>query len=245
MNRDEIAEKIAAFHKIYIPFPPQTDFQECCDYLIKLGRATRGQAQRGMRTLAETGSGKTTAAVHFVARFEAQYPRTESYVPIVLIALGLEPDGRLRFQRLTIPKQFARGLLAGRYPEMLALPPKLQMWGGPPDFSRVEAQRYLNCFPRDLTWLLSEGRLLADGGGQLIRRAKVEALGRKLIGPREISWRWRVSPREWEQLAHAHGIVRCLGTFWSRAAVEGHFSKMHPLSQRTGLCVPDQLREAT
>lgn len=87
MNRDRVAEKIAAFSSIYIPFPPHTEFQECCDYLIKLGRATRGQAQRGMRTLALTGSGKTTAAFNFLRRFEERYPRTESYVPIVLISL--------------------------------------------------------------------------------------------------------------------------------------------------------------
>jgi hypothetical protein len=143
--------------------------------------------------------------------------------------LGLEPDGRLRFQRLTIPKQFARELLAGRYPEMLTLPPELQIWGGAPDFSRVEAQRYLNCFPRDLTWLLSEGHLSAGGGGQFVRRAKVVRLGRKLIGSREISWRWRVSPNEWEELADTHRIARCLGAFWPRAAVEKHFANADPL----------------
>lgn len=87
MNRDDIASKIAAFETIYIPYPPHLEFHECCDYLIKLGRATRGRAQKGMRTLAPSGSGKTTAAENFVDRFEAQYPRTDGYVPIVYIAL--------------------------------------------------------------------------------------------------------------------------------------------------------------
>lgn len=87
MNRDAVAAKIAQFGSIYIPYPPHSDFHAACDFLLKLGRATRGQAQKGMRTLAVTGSGKTTAAVTFVRRFEALHPRTESYVPIVLIAL--------------------------------------------------------------------------------------------------------------------------------------------------------------
>jgi hypothetical protein len=87
VNVAETAKKTAAFQTIYIPYPPHSDFQERCDYLIKLGRATRGQAQRGMRTLAATGSGKTTAAVNFVRHFERINPRTERYVPIVLIAL--------------------------------------------------------------------------------------------------------------------------------------------------------------
>lgn len=87
MNRDDIAEKIAAFESIYIVYPPHSEFHEGCDYLIKLGRATRGRAQKGMRTLAPSGSGKTTAAENFVDRFEARYPRTDEYVPIVYIAL--------------------------------------------------------------------------------------------------------------------------------------------------------------
>lgn len=87
MKRDEIAEKIAAFKTIFIPYPPHTEFHEACDYLIKLGRATRGQAQSGLRTLALTGSGKTTAAKAFVRLFEAKHPRTDTYVPVVLIAL--------------------------------------------------------------------------------------------------------------------------------------------------------------
>jgi hypothetical protein len=87
MNRDNIADKIARFFSIFIPYPPHSEFQERCDYQIKLGRATRGLAQKGMRTLAPSGSGKTTAAEAFVRRFEAVHPRTDTYVPIVLIAL--------------------------------------------------------------------------------------------------------------------------------------------------------------
>jgi hypothetical protein len=138
--------------------------------------------------------------------------------------LGLEPDGRLRFQRLTISTQFAQELLAGRHPDMLVLPPRSQILGPAPDFSRVEAQRYLNCFPRDLSWLVAEGHLLADGSGQSIRRAEVERLGRMLISSREICWRWRVLPELCDALPE-HGIDRVLGLFWPRVAVEAHFLK--------------------
>jgi len=87
MNRDEIADKIALFRSIFLPYPPHSEFHECCDYQIKLGRATRGLAQKGMRVLAPSGSGKSTAAQAFVRRFEAAHPRTDHYVPIVVIAL--------------------------------------------------------------------------------------------------------------------------------------------------------------
>jgi hypothetical protein len=138
--------------------------------------------------------------------------------------LGLEPDGRLRFQRLTIPTQFARELLAGRHPDMLVLPPRSPILGPAPDFSRVEAQRHLNSFPRDLTWLVAEGHLLTDGSGQSIRRVEVETLGRMLISSREICWRWRVSPGLCDALPTERGINRALGSFWPRQVVEAQFS---------------------
>lgn len=87
MNRDEIADKVATFETIYVNYPPHSEFHEGCDFLIKLGRATRGRPQKGMRTLAPSGSGKSTAAENFVQRFEARYPRTDTYVPIVYVSL--------------------------------------------------------------------------------------------------------------------------------------------------------------
>lgn len=87
MNRDQIAEKMARFELIYFPYPPHSKFHEACDYLIKLGRASRGRAQKGLRALALSGSGKTAAAEAFVRMFELRYPRTPEYVPIVLISL--------------------------------------------------------------------------------------------------------------------------------------------------------------
>jgi hypothetical protein len=137
--------------------------------------------------------------------------------------LGVEADANIRFQRLTIPRQFAWELLAGRYPDLLTLPARRRVLGSRAHFSRLEAQRYLNCFPRDLTWLLAEGHLSADANGRTIRRREVERLGRDLISSREISWRWRVSPEMREALPAEHGISRALGTFWQRRAVEERF----------------------
>lgn len=136
--------------------------------------------------------------------------------------LGIEPDERLRFERLRMPRQFAWELLAGRYPDLLTIPSRSKLLDPPSDFSRIEAERYLNCFPRDLAWLLSEGHLSSYTNGQIIRRAKVEKLARKYISDREISWRWRVSPALRGALADK-GLGPVLGPFRLRLAVEKHF----------------------
>jgi len=146
--------------------------------------------------------------------------------------LGVEADARLRFQRLTIPRQFAWELLAGRYPDFLAIPARCRVLGPRADFSRLEAQRYLNCFPRDLTWLLAEGHLSTDTNGRTIRRREVEGLGRDLISSREISWRWRVPPGMRESLPAEHGISRALGSFWPRQAIEDRFAAFFGTSSR-------------
>lgn len=65
--------------------------------------------------------------------------------------LGIEPGERLQFQRLTISRRFAWEFLAGRYPDLLALPRRSKLLDPAADFNRIEAERYLNCFPRDLT----------------------------------------------------------------------------------------------
>ncbi len=138
--------------------------------------------------------------------------------------LGLDFDAKLRFERLTIPRQFAWDLLAGRYPDFLALPVRLPALGPTSDFSRVEAQRHLNCFPRDLDWLLSKRHLSARAYGRGIGRCAVEALGRELISSREISWRWRISPEMREDLPARYGLGRALGPFWCRREVEERFA---------------------
>ena len=137
--------------------------------------------------------------------------------------LGLEEDANLRFERLTISKQFAREFLSGRYPGLLNLPPRSGSLGSPADFTRMEAARYLNCFPRDLEFLLAGGHLSMNAYGRTIRRREVEELGRELISPREISWRWRVSPSMRDGLISAQGIDSVLGTFCSRQRIEEYF----------------------
>lgn len=107
--------------------------------------------------------------------------------------LGLEYEAKLRFERLTIPRQFALEILAGRYPEMLQVPDRCAQLGDQADLTLREAQRYLNCFRRDLDWLVANGHLKKLEHGQVVRRRSVEDLGRALISDREISWRWRIS----------------------------------------------------
>lgn len=143
--------------------------------------------------------------------------------------LGIDPGEPLHFMRLRVARSFGQALVAGRFPEFLALPARSDTLGEPQPYSRLDAQRYLNCFPRDLAWLLSEGHLIADEAGVAgIARARVEALGRQVISSREISWRWRVSPSLREALPHEHGLRRTLGPFWPRRAVEEHFADLFP-----------------
>lgn len=143
--------------------------------------------------------------------------------------LGIDPEEPLHFTRLRVSGSFGQALVAGRFPEFLELPARPEDLGEAPPYSRLDAQRYLNCFPRDLAWLLSEGHLIADEAGVVgIARVRVEALGRQVISSREINWRWRVSPRLREALPHEHGIGRTLGPFWSRAAIEEYFARMFP-----------------
>lgn len=87
MNACDIAAKIARFQQIYIPYPPHTDFQKRAHYLMELGRATRGQPQKGMRVLAPSGSGKSTAADELVRQIHTKTPRTPDHVPVVLVPM--------------------------------------------------------------------------------------------------------------------------------------------------------------
>lgn len=83
----EIADKIERFQSIYIPFPMHTDFQNRCDYLQKLGVRTRHKAQMGMRVLAPTGSGKTTAANRYIEMVERRRSRSSTSIPVVKVNL--------------------------------------------------------------------------------------------------------------------------------------------------------------
>lgn len=83
-----VAEKIGRFREIFIPYPRHIEFHSRCDYLRQLGRATRGQAQRGLRVLAPSGSGKTTAALAFVEAVNRELPPKSTDRPVVHVSLS-------------------------------------------------------------------------------------------------------------------------------------------------------------
>ncbi|QDH74231.1 ATP-binding protein [Brevundimonas sp. M20] len=84
---EAIAEKLARFKRAFIPYPPHVHFHERLDYLQRLGRRCRGEPQMGLRVLAPTGSGKSTAALAYIAFVESQRPRTETFIPVIKIEL--------------------------------------------------------------------------------------------------------------------------------------------------------------
>lgn len=147
----------------------------------------------------------------------------------VVGALTHEPTGQLRFSSLSVTPKFARELASGARPDLMEIPPRAKELGPPPGFSRTEVERYLNCFPRDVAWLIEAGSLAPYGAARLLfPRDQVIALGETVISSREISWRWRVSPDLRERL-HREGIVkRCLGPFWPRAEMTAYFGRLLP-----------------
>lgn len=84
---DLVAERIALFRSIVLPYPRHVLFHSRCDYLQKLGVANRGKPQMGLRMLAPSGSGKSTAALEYKALVERRRPPTDTFVPIVYVAL--------------------------------------------------------------------------------------------------------------------------------------------------------------
>lgn len=84
---DLVASKIATFKTIFLPFPRHTLLHSRCDYLQKLGVANRGKPQMGLRVLGPSGSGKSTAAEEYKALAELRTPPTDTFVPIVYVAL--------------------------------------------------------------------------------------------------------------------------------------------------------------
>lgn len=86
-QNSEVSEKLERFRSVFIPYPVHTEFHSRCDYLQQLGVRARGKAQMGMRVLAPTGSGKTTAAQHYVESVERKRPRTRTFIPVVKVNL--------------------------------------------------------------------------------------------------------------------------------------------------------------
>lgn len=82
-----VAQRIADFRTIFVPYPRHVEFHARCDYLLELGQATKGQPQRGMRVLAPSGSGKTTAAEAFIRDVERRLPPAPGFIPIVHVNL--------------------------------------------------------------------------------------------------------------------------------------------------------------
>ena len=134
-----------------------------------------------------------------------------------------ELSPQLVVRELQIEAPMARNLLAGRLPKLLEVPDLAGVGEASGAMTRCEAESYLNCFPRDLSWLLSE-RHLTDG----LNFDEVAALGRRIISSREITWRWRISPELREAMTVEHGVARILGPFWPREAVEDYFAKRFP-----------------
>lgn len=82
---DVVSAKLAIFQKIYVDHPPHTALHGRWYGLMSLGRATQGQPQKGIRTIALTGSGKTAAASTFVRRMHP--PGSAGYPPVAHVAL--------------------------------------------------------------------------------------------------------------------------------------------------------------
>jgi predicted DNA-binding transcriptional regulator AlpA len=148
--------------------------------------------------------------------------------------LALAPAARLRFCDLIVQRQFAEDFLAGAYPHLMVAPPPAPGLALRDFVTRLEAERYLNCFPRDLCWLIENGHLANAGDRPLrISREEIQRLGSELISSREILRRWRISPTFRDSLSSRYGIERALGPFWPRSAVSDLLSGIFPHGRPT------------
>ena len=134
--------------------------------------------------------------------------------------------GQLSIKDLRVSEAVGREVICGRRPDLLVVPVAPSAHLAPRNFSRGEVEQHLNCFPRDVGWLVSNGRLHPD-----YLADQVDVLGRELISSREIAWRWRVSPTMRDRLGVDHGIQRSYGPFWRRQEVESHFARIFPTGQ--------------
>lgn len=82
-----IAEKILRFEKLFIPYPRHIQLHEHFDYLRQRGQLSQGIAQRGLRVLAPSNSGKTTAVDTYIERAKQLDPPKEGTIPFVKINL--------------------------------------------------------------------------------------------------------------------------------------------------------------
>lgn len=133
-----------------------------------------------------------------------------------------EFSDQLQIRQLQIPRALADAILAGERPDLRAVP-NPYIGRDHELMTRVEVENYLNCFPRDVSWLLAERHL-----GPRLWPDKVAELGEAIISSREIIWRWRVSPALRGAMERERGLRRTLGPFWSRAEVERFFAERFP-----------------
>lgn len=138
--------------------------------------------------------------------------------------LTKEPEAPLRIAELRISAEVARDVVGGARPDLLQVPAGHTTPDEVLALSRQEVETYLNCFPRDVSWLISAGRLHSASPTQGFSHEAVAALGREFITTREINWRWQLAPEGRETLPGSSGIRRVAGPFWPRKAVEEYFT---------------------
>lgn len=141
----------------------------------------------------------------------------------IILYCDAQISENLHIGKLQISQRLAYEILAHAHPGLLLVPDIAEPGLSHMFTTRVDVESYLNCFPRDLSWLIAEGHLPPRP-----RQQEVVNLGRSLISSREISWRWRVSPSFREAMSKDRGIKRTLGPFWSRPQVEGYFAEAFP-----------------
>jgi hypothetical protein len=89
-----VAAKTAKFREIFIPYPKHTAIQERFEYVLLLGRAQRGRPQKGIRVLAETGSGKTKAGKLFRTLINQRESIGPKHLPVLYIQLERHATAR-------------------------------------------------------------------------------------------------------------------------------------------------------
>lgn len=82
-----IAEKTLRFERLFIPYPKHIQLHERFDYLRQRGQLSQGTAQRGLRVLAPSNSGKTTAVESYIERAKQLGPPAKGTIPFVKIDL--------------------------------------------------------------------------------------------------------------------------------------------------------------
>lgn len=97
----DVAGKLAAFQSLYLAYPPHLELHSRFDFTRQLGQHSLGKPQKGLRVLAPSGSGKTSAVLAYIRRLEQKLPPTEFFRPAIYVAL----------ERDTTPKKLMVAIL--------------------------------------------------------------------------------------------------------------------------------------